>query len=116
MSAQAGNLPGNRPGGIVRPEAGAGRPALGDGSINREQLRAGPAAGGRRNRLATVQVQNNDGTITEQEIMVGLTSRVAAEVVTGLQAGDQVIAGVLQGDVSGIDRDQIRNALRGGFR
>ncbi|MAM71092.1 MAG: efflux transporter periplasmic adaptor subunit [Gammaproteobacteria bacterium] len=116
MSAQAGNLPGNRPGGIVRLEAGAGRPALGDGSINREQLRAGPAAGGRRNRLATVQVQNNDGTITEQEIMVGLTSRVAAEVVTGLQAGDQVIAGVLQGDVSGIDRDQIRNALRGGFR
>ena len=47
--------------------------------------------------------------------MIGLTSRVAAEVISGLQVGDRVVAGVLQGEVSGIGRDEIRNALRGGF-
>lgn len=108
MSAQGANRPGAGP----RQNAGA---VVGDGSINLESLRANQGANGRRNRLATVQVQNDDGTIGEQEVMIGLTSRVAAEVISGLQVGDRVVAGVLQGEVSGIGRDEIRNALRGGF-
>lgn len=62
----------------------AGRPALDD---------AEPAR-----RSATVRVVHDDGTIEEREIVVGVTSRVAAEVISGLEPGDRVIAGIVQAD------------------
>jgi macrolide-specific efflux system membrane fusion protein len=56
----------------------------------------GPRGGAGRPRPATVTVMKDDGTREEREIMVGVTSRVAAEVVSGLQAGEKVIAGIIQ--------------------
>ena len=56
-------------------------------------------------------MQNDDGTLQTREIIVGLTSRVAAEVISGLQPGTAVVAGVVQGSVGGVDRDQLRSAL-----
>ncbi len=66
---------------------------------------------GAGSRIATVQVQLNDGTLETKEIIVGLSSRVSAEVISGLQAGESVVSGVIQGNVNGIDRDQLRSAL-----
>lgn len=60
---------------------------------------------------ASVQVQLNDGSLESREILIGLTSRVSAEVISGLQVGESVVAGVMQGNVNGIDRDQLRSAL-----
>lgn len=53
-----------------------------------------------RGRRARVTVVNEDGTYSEQEVLIGLTSRVAAEVRTGLEPGDRVVAGVLQGNAA----------------
>src|SRR5690606_32498408 len=39
-------------------------------------------------RPAIVRVVADDGTQQEREIVVGVTSRVAAEVISGLQAGE----------------------------
>ncbi len=61
--------------------------------------------------IASVQVQLNDGSLETREIIVGLTSRVSAEVISGLQAGELVVSGVVQGNVNGVDRDQLRSAL-----
>lgn len=46
--------------------------------------------------LAKVTVMHDDGRREERQIVVGLTSRVNAEVVSGLQVGEQVIAGIQQ--------------------
>ena len=37
-----------------------------------------------------------DGSIAEREVMVGVTSRVTAEVISGLTEGEQVVAGIAQ--------------------
>lgn len=68
-------------------------------------------ARGSATSIASVQVQRNDGTLETREIIVGLTSRVSAEVISGLQAGELVVSGVIQGNVNGVDRDQLRSAL-----
>lgn len=47
-------------------------------------------------RPAVVTLVHPDGTQEERQVMVGLTSRVAAEIITGLKEGDQVVAGVVQ--------------------
>lgn len=44
---------------------------------------------------ANVTVMRN-GKAEEREVVVGISSRVAAEVLSGLQEGDQVVAGVVQ--------------------
>src|SRR5690606_40292847 len=49
-------------------------------------------------RPAIVRVVEEDGTQQEREIVVGVTSRVAAEVISGLQAGERVVAGIIQAD------------------
>jgi macrolide-specific efflux system membrane fusion protein len=93
------------------------------GGQGRGQLagRAGQQSAPAR-RLATVQVANDDGSFEEREIMVGVTSRIAAEVISGLEVGDKVVAGILQG-VGGAagpngeqtDRREMFRAM-GGFR
>ena len=62
-------------------------------------------------RIANIQVQLNDGTFETREIIVGLTSRVSAEVISGLQVGESVVSGVIQSNVEGVDRNQLRSAL-----
>ena len=47
-------------------------------------------------RLAKVRVVAADGSIAEREVTVGVTSRVSAEVLSGLAEGEQVVAGIMQ--------------------
>lgn len=49
-----------------------------------------------RPRKATVKVVNAKGVQEEREIMVGVTSRVLAEVISGLKEGEEVVAGIVQ--------------------
>jgi macrolide-specific efflux system membrane fusion protein len=83
-------------------------------------LQAGREAPARR--LASVSVVLEDGSFEEREIMVGVTSRIAAEVISGLELGDRVVAGILQAgaagaaqDAPGGDRREMFRAM-GGFR
>ena len=54
-----------------------------------------PAADG-EGSVATVQVKTGDNQFETREVRVGVTSRIAAEVLAGLQEGDQVVAGIIQ--------------------
>lgn len=67
--------------------------------------------GERRDRgaIATVQLALDDGTFEEREVRVGVSSRIAAEILSGLEAGDRVVAGVVQSG-SGAQGSQNRNA------
>jgi macrolide-specific efflux system membrane fusion protein len=60
------------------------------------ERRAGQA-GPDRSRFAAgramVQVMKDDGTTEEREVRVGVVSRVAAEIVSGLEPGEKVITG-----------------------
>ncbi len=47
-------------------------------------------------RQAKVRVVAADGSITEREVMIGVMSRVTAEVISGLKEGEQVVAGIAQ--------------------
>ena len=85
---------------------------------------AGPQAGREApaRRLASVSFVRDDGSFEEREIMVGVTSRIAAEVISGLELGDKVVAGILQAgatrkaqDAQGDDRREMFRAM-GGFR
>ncbi len=107
-----------------RPAAGRGGengPAAGEGrggnrleglsDAEREEMRAqflarradAQASGNvRRERssgqstVAYVQVLLDSGETEQREVRIGVTSRIAAEVLSGLKEGDQVVAGVLQ--------------------
>ena len=81
------------------------------GSAGASRSGASPNGRGAATSMASIQVQLNDGTLETREIIVGLTSRVSAEVISGLQAGELVVSGVIQGSVNGVDRDQLRSAL-----
>jgi macrolide-specific efflux system membrane fusion protein len=62
---------------------------------------------------ATVRVVVGPDDETEvREIVVGVTSRISAEVLSGLEAGDRVIAGVIQAQAA----DQNSNSGRFFFR
>ena len=98
----------------MKPGAGAGA-AAGQGTL-RPPVAAGAATRSERSsassmpidsegaplptlsarRPATVQVIAADGTQQQREVVVGVTSRVAAEVISGLQEGEQVVAGIIQ--------------------
>jgi len=52
-----------------------------------------PADAGARERPRMLQVLKPDGTLEDRRIMVGVTDRVYAEVVSGLAEGDQVVVG-----------------------
>lgn len=74
------------------------------------------AGGGNPNapRPATVTLVKADGTQEERQIMVGVTSRVAAEVISGLSVGDQVVAGILETNTTPQAGNNQNN--NGGFR
>ena len=56
-------------------------------------------------RRATVKVWDEaTQTTTEREVLVGLTSRVNAEILSGLEPGEQVVAGVI--DTSKLDQQR----------
>lgn len=47
-------------------------------------------------RAATVTVVNSDGTEEQRRVEIGVSSRVTAEVISGLSEGEQVKAGIIQ--------------------
>lgn len=71
--------------------------------------------GRNRGAVATVQVLLDDGSFEEREVRVGVTSRIAAEVLSGLEAGDRVVAGIVQSSGEPQER-QDQNRRFGGFR
>ncbi len=103
----------------VAPAGGsAGLPApAGQARINRAGPggRPGAAAGPRR---ATVQVVGADNTQQQQEVLVGVTSRVSAEILSGLKEGDKVVAGIIQREVETPEQPQQGGnfQFRGNFR
>jgi len=67
--------------------------------LARRAAQGGGAAGrmdSTRPKLASVQVAVSDDEFEVREITVGVTSRIAAEVLSGLEEGERVVAGVLQ--------------------
>lgn len=47
-------------------------------------------------RRATVQREVSEGVYETVEVMIGVTSRISAEVISGLNEGDRVVAGIIQ--------------------
>ena len=60
-------------------------------------------------RHATVQVVRDDGTRETREIVVGAQDRVNAEVISGLEAGERVVAGIVQERIETDDDDNNNN-------
>ena len=46
--------------------------------------------------VATVQVRVGENEFETREVRIGVTSRIAAEVLSGLEEGDEVVAGIMQ--------------------
>lgn len=69
-------------------------------------------------RLATVAVVHGDGRQETREVTIGLTSRVHAQVISGLGEGDQVVAGIMQPGMNMGPQNQSGPPMRGlgGFR
>lgn len=67
--------------------------------------RSRPASGGETAsaapRKANVRVVGEGGRVTEREVEVGLTSRIAAQIVSGLNEGERVVAGSRNGAAPG---------------
>lgn len=93
MDANGAAPPAGRPSGVapagarpagVRP--GGGRPPRAGSGEGRETVP----------RMATLRVLGADGSEQVREVVIGTTSRVSAEVISGVQAGEQVIAGIIQ--------------------
>lgn len=59
-------------------------------------------------RPAIVKVMNKDGDIEERKVLVGVTNRVQAQIVEGLQEGEKVVSGSSK-------PNQARVAPAGGF-
>ena len=51
---------------------------------------------------ATVQVMAEDGMPEERTVRLGMRSRIAAEIVSGLEPGEKVISGVAEEDSGGV--------------
>lgn len=99
-------------GSLAVPPAGAGQARINRAGPGRPGAAAGP-------RRATVKVVADDGTQHEQEVAVGVTSRVSAEILTGLKEGDKVVAGIIQREVEVPEEQQGPGGnfqFRGNFR
>jgi macrolide-specific efflux system membrane fusion protein len=87
-----------------------GRPPASDGgaparvvtraTAARPQVPSEPAAEAPRRtvRRAIVKVISEQGAVQEREVLVGLSNRIQAEIVAGLQAGEKVVVGVRQAE------------------
>ncbi|NMG17755.1 RND transporter MFP subunit [Aromatoleum bremense] len=53
----------------------------------------GPASGTAGPRHRTVRVAAADGTLQERRVEVGVSNRVQAQVLSGLEEGDRVVSG-----------------------
>lgn len=89
---------------------GAGRSAAGGQAPRATGTAGSPAPVG---SVATVQVQIGDNQFETREVRIGVTSRIAAEVLSGLEEGDRVVAGVIQ---TSTPQQQQSPPPGGGFR
>lgn len=67
-------------------------------------------------RLATVSREVSEGVYETVEVKVGVTSRIAAEVISGLSEGDKVVSGIIQqntGEQENSDRSRSNRIPRG---
>jgi macrolide-specific efflux system membrane fusion protein len=81
-----------RPLGAGRRAATEGRPARPADAIAAATAPANAAA--RSPSRFAVRVMKDDGSIEERHVTVGVTNRVSAQVVDGLQPGEKVVVGV----------------------
>ena len=116
--ANGGSAAGERP---RRDDAAQGEGSAPNGSLPAgEGRRRGPAGPAPRGAVAPrpgkVRVVAADGTISERDVMIGVTSRVTAEVLSGLTEGEQIVAGIAQAaSAAGAGAQQNNNFNRGGF-
>ncbi|MES2534195.1 MAG: efflux RND transporter periplasmic adaptor subunit [Pseudomonadota bacterium] len=83
----------------TRTEATRRRPAGSEPQRAMRAQEAGPgAAGARPARKATVKIAAVDGSVSEREVTVGVSNRVQAQILSGLEEGDRVVAGIKQPD------------------
>jgi macrolide-specific efflux system membrane fusion protein len=92
-------------------------PEMAERSRQRMAERQEQGAGSPRPRqaqsaVATVQVAISNDEFETREIQVGVTSRIAAEVLSGLEEGEQVVAGVLQSRAASDEQRQPNNNFR----
>ncbi|MCP5331677.1 MAG: efflux RND transporter periplasmic adaptor subunit [Pseudomonadales bacterium] len=94
--------PGQGDGEGATPPAAAQRPANGQRPAGMRRPGGNAATNGEvpARRPATVRIVQADGSEEERRVVVGITSRVSAEIINGLQEGDQVIAGIVQAAAS----------------
>lgn len=59
----------------------------------RDEMKAGGNQTAQRPRPAIVKVMNDDGDIEERKVMIGVTNRVQAQIIEGLQESEKVISG-----------------------
>ena len=62
-----------------------------------------------RQRWLQAPLQQPDGSLVEREVTIGTTNRIQAQVLSGLEAGEQVVAGLRDGTAD----DTRRRPLRG---
>lgn len=64
----------------------------GDAPRQRSRRGSSPRKGG----TATVRVLNEDGSLEDRTVKVGVVNRVSAQIIEGLQPGEEVVAGLKQ--------------------
>lgn len=105
MSALGGNRRGGRHG------AGGAARAAAAGAPTPSAAPARRAGGGDRPaRHATLRVVRADGTLEERSVELGIANRIQAQIVSGLQPGERVVAG-LAGAPAGAPRPAMRAHL-----
>lgn len=75
---------------------------------NRRDSMQGQESAPNRSRPAIVKVMNANGDIEERKVLVGVTSRVQAQIIEGLKEGEKVISGSSK-------PNQVKVAPAGGF-
>jgi macrolide-specific efflux system membrane fusion protein len=102
QAAAAGDTPvtgpegARRNNGAMRVSSDGTLPGSGLDAAPRSSRGSAPPGRAQAARAAKVRVVAADGSITEREVMIGVTSRVTAEVISGLTEGEQVVAGIAQ--------------------
>jgi len=106
-----GQMPGQMPmGGQMptggQPPMGGQMPSGGGFQPGSGPVATGGAAQDGSGKVAYVKVVDANGKIEEREIRVGVTSRISAEVLSGLTAGERVVAGIVEAQTETTNSNQ----------
>ncbi len=66
-------------------------------------------------RRATVKVASAEGAVQEREVTVGISNRVHAEILSGLNEGEKIVAGIKVPDAPKRSAQQQGQGQQGGF-